>query len=98
MIQSITNATERRLIVHAGPKEEKEDTSELGARYLKALVGSIENKKKKKKDKAYNIRHAKPDFENCNGWSTTVTKKDSDLLKGSNIGIFMVNLTKVSVL
>lgn len=54
--------------------------------------------KKKKKTRAFNILDADPDFENCNGRSLTVTKRNFHLLKGSNMGLFMVNLTKVSEL
>ena len=50
---------------------------------------------KKKKTKAYNVLEADPDFKNCNGWSLTVKKRDLRLLRDSNIGVFMVNLTKV---
>lgn len=48
------------------------------------------------KKKPYNIFDEKPDFENSKGWSLTVTKKRLHSLKGSNIGLFMVNLTEVS--
>lgn len=73
------------------------------ARLLKAFLGvnrngffdSINGKKTKKKLKAYNVLEADPDFENCNGWSLTVDSKDLHILKHSNIGLFMVNLTKV---
>lgn len=56
----------------------------------------IINKKKKTKSKTFNFFRAKPDVENCNGWSTAVTHKDLKALKGSNLAAFMVNLATVS--
>ncbi|KAL5715179.1 hypothetical protein ACHQM5_017040 [Ranunculus cassubicifolius] len=53
---------------------------------------------KKKKTKTFNILEAKPDFSNCNGWSKAVNRKDLKALKGSNIGVFMVNLTQGSMM
>ncbi|KAK1276029.1 hypothetical protein QJS04_geneDACA011680 [Acorus gramineus] len=75
---------------------------------LEALIGGRRgvlaadedpNKSKKKKEaKTFNLFSRKPDFENCNGWSLAVTGKDLHALKGSNIGVFMVNLTKGSMM
>ncbi|KAK1317770.1 hypothetical protein QJS10_CPA05g01181 [Acorus calamus] len=74
---------------------------------VKALIGGRrgavdldpnKSKKKKKKTKISNLLSMKPDFENCNGWSLSVTGKDLHALRGSNIGIFMVNLTKGSMM
>lgn len=95
MIEAIKNPTERQMIVHTMSKtnDDEETKMELESPFLKAF---IHNKKKKKKTDAYNILDEDPDFKNSNGWSTTVTKKTSHLLKGSNVGVFMVNLTKVS--
>ena len=53
------------------------------------------DKDKKSKSKAFNFYSGKPDVENCYGWSRTMTNKDLDALHGSNIGMFMVNLTTV---
>lgn len=49
----------------------------------------------KKESSAFNVFDADPDFENVNGQSIVVDEKDTDALKGSNVGVFMVNLTKV---
>ncbi|PWA69798.1 rmlC-like jelly roll fold protein [Artemisia annua] len=62
-------------------------------------------KDKKKKDKkeeeeekeAYNLFKADHDFDNDNGWSVTVTSEHFDVLKDSNFGVFMVNLTEGSM-
>lgn len=55
------------------------------------------NKKKKRlgSSSVYNILTGDRDVENRNGWSSTVTPKQLRSLRGSSIGIFMVNLTKV---
>lgn len=99
LIEAITNATKPPAIVHNVPAR-SENLWGWEARFLKAFIGSqghsiydLENKKKAAK--TFNIRDADPDFENCNGRALTVTTKDMKVLKGSNIGIFMVNLTKV---
>ncbi|MQM15061.1 hypothetical protein Taro_047998 [Colocasia esculenta] len=55
-------------------------------------------KKKKTKTKAFNIVKAEPDVENCNGRSIAVTDEDLDALLESDIGVFMVNLTKGSMM
>ncbi|CAN8271166.1 unnamed protein product [Cochlearia groenlandica] len=55
-------------------------------------------KKKKKKSKAYNVFEADPDFENEYGQSKVVDEKDMDALKGSSIGVYMVNLTEGSMM
>lgn len=97
MIESIINGTDQSGIVHAVPTK-KETFWDLEARFLKTFLTSKDGSafnKNKKKTKTYNIFDEDPDFKNCNGWSLTVNKKNSQLLKGSNIGLFMVNLTKV---
>lgn len=85
-------------------KEKKKKSSiimwEMEARFLKAFLGGKEDESynKKKKSELYNLFDEEPDFENCNGWSLTVNpKRAADVLRGTNVGLFMVNLTKVSV-
>ncbi|KAK8710360.1 hypothetical protein V6N13_145687 [Hibiscus sabdariffa] len=103
VIEEMLGASKAPAIIHAvdNPKM----FGELQARVLKAFLGSNRggffgsiNGRNKKKMKAYNVLEADPDFENCNGWSVTVDKKDLHFLKHSNIGIFMVNLTKGSMM
>lgn len=53
-------------------------------------------KDKKSKTKTFNFFSGKPDVENCYGWSRSMTNEDLQTLQGSNIGMFMVNLTTVS--
>ncbi|XP_022950793.1 vicilin-like seed storage protein At2g18540 [Cucurbita moschata] len=109
VIEEIMDAKRPPLIVHAATTLSKKPTSslsmslELEARFLKSFIGGGGsgmdfNKKKKKKKGLYNVFEADPDFENCNGWSLTVTKKVSHQLKGSNIGFFVVNLTAGSMM
>lgn len=108
VIESITSATDPEAIVHAIPstkKEKKEKKKkalwEMETRFLKAFLESEESaayNKKKKSGEGYNLFDAEPDFENCNGWSLTVNRKQAaHILKDTNVGLFMVNLTKVSV-
>ncbi|XP_062076124.1 vicilin-like seed storage protein At2g18540 [Humulus lupulus] len=106
VIESITSATDIQPIVHAiSTKKEgkKKGLWEMEARFLKAFLGGREEmislNKKKQTTNAFNIIEAEPDFENCNGRSLTVTRKRAgNLLKGTNIGLFMVNLTKGSMM
>ncbi|TYI56426.1 hypothetical protein E1A91_D11G209200v1 [Gossypium mustelinum] len=101
----IMRASKPPAIIHAVQKEGKM-LVEWQARLLKAFLGgnrdgffhSINGKKTKKKMRAYNVLEADLDFENCNGWSLTVDRKDLHILKHSNIGLFMVNLTKGSMM
>lgn len=103
MIESITNSTDQSAIIHAVPTK-KETFWDLEARFLKTFIGASydgmalnkKKHKKKEKSKTYNIFDEDPDFKNCNGWSLTVNERNSPSLTGSNIGLFMVNLTKVS--
>ncbi|XP_022752126.1 vicilin-like seed storage protein At2g18540 [Durio zibethinus] len=103
VIEEIMKATKPPAIIHAVPKKKK-IFFEWQTRLLKAFLGSNRdgfdsiNGKKKKKTKAYNVLEADPDFKNCNGWSLTVDKNDLRLLRDSNIGVFMVNLTKGSMM
>ncbi|KAM1810452.1 hypothetical protein ACFX12_027205 [Malus domestica] len=100
VIESIVNGTDQSAFVHAIPTK-KETFWDLEARFLKTfLLGNdgIAFNSKKEETTAYNIFYEDPDFKNCNGWSLTVNKKSSHLLKGSNIGFFMVNLTKGSMM
>ncbi|XVE87271.1 hypothetical protein DITRI_Ditri18aG0103500 [Diplodiscus trichospermus] len=102
VIEEILKASKPPAIIHAMPKMMKIST-EWQARLLKAFIGSNVDgfdsiNGKKKKTKAYNVLEADPDFKNCNGWSLTVDKHDFRLLRDSNIGVFMVNLTKGSMM
>lgn len=102
VIEEIMTATRPPLIVHAVTTPSKKKAAaawELEARLLKAFIGGasgMEFNKKKKRKGIYNVYEVDPDFENCNGWSLTVTKKNSHQLKGSNVGFLVVNLTAVS--
>ncbi|XP_062001406.1 vicilin-like seed storage protein At2g18540 [Rosa rugosa] len=105
VIESITNSTDQSAIIHAVPTK-KETFWDLEARFLKTFIGASydgmalnkKKHKKKEKSKTYNIFDEDPDFKNCNGWSLTVNERNSPSLTGSNIGLFMVNLTKGSMM
>ncbi|GKU94573.1 hypothetical protein SLEP1_g8044 [Rubroshorea leprosula] len=104
VIEAMRNTTRPPVIVHVASKK-RMTFRELEARFLKTILGGnrgdffdFDNKKKKKKTKVYNIFEAGPDFKNCYGWSATVDSQDLRFLKGSNVGVFMVNLTKGSMM
>ncbi|CAI0420136.1 unnamed protein product [Linum tenue] len=106
VIEEITSTPKPPGIVHAPASESSEEKEkkkkksvfyELENRFLKVMAGEeagLINLKKSKKSKTFNILEADPDFHNCNGWSLTVDKGNYKTLKGSNMGVFMVNLTK----
>ncbi|KAG9136058.1 hypothetical protein Leryth_021281 [Lithospermum erythrorhizon] len=113
VIEDILSGAKQPPIIHGQHEMEHRVTMwDKEMKYVKQLVGnkglilSEVNKKKDKKDKdkkdedekMYNIMEEDKDFENCNGWSLTVTRDNLDALKGSDIGIFMVNLTKGSMM
>ena len=63
-------------------------------------LGGDNGKKKKEeqkrtKGKAFNILDVEPDVQKCNGQSIAIMDKEFHALKGSDVGVFMVNLTKV---
>ncbi|KAL9341042.1 hypothetical protein Peur_067261 [Populus x canadensis] len=96
VLEELTSATKPPAVVHAVTKDQKSVYWELEDRMLDFLIGN--KHKKTKETKTFNILDAKPDFENCNGWSLTVDKHSLKSLSDSNIGIFMVNLTKGSMM
>lgn len=109
MVEAIQSAKSPQSIITYNPDQEKEEKSNWTEEILDALWGddSPLNKKKKKdkhkkddksKSKTFNFYSGKPDVKNCFGWSKTMTNKDLQNLRGSNIGMFMVNLTTVSEL
>ncbi|KAL8044853.1 hypothetical protein ABFX02_08G073400 [Erythranthe guttata] len=108
VIDEILNGTKPPAIIHGVTKTKKSTSSwEVETRFVRALLrGNVYNynifetnkKKKKSSVKLFNLFKESKDFENCNGWSTTVTRKKLSALKGSNIGLFMVNLTTGSMM
>ncbi|KAI8016802.1 Vicilin-like seed storage protein [Camellia lanceoleosa] len=102
VIEELTRGAMLLAIVHAPPRKER-TLWELEAQFMKALLGSrgysmFDTNNKKYKAQVFNILKADPDFENCNGRSLMVTKKQLPALRGSKIGIFMVNLTRGSMM
>ncbi|KAJ6413107.1 hypothetical protein OIU84_006006 [Salix udensis] len=106
VLEEIANATKPPPVVHAVTEGQKSALWKLEDQLVNFLVGGkddslydIGNKHKKTKEtKTFNILDADPDFENCNGWSLTVDKWSLKSLRDSNIGIFMVHLTKGSMM
>ncbi|KAJ8770742.1 hypothetical protein K2173_021389 [Erythroxylum novogranatense] len=98
IIEELASAAKPEGIVHAEPHK-KSIFWELESRLLKALTfGGKSYNGKSKTAKAFNMEDADPDFENCNGRSLIVDRGNFKLLKGSNLGVFMVNLTKGSMM
>ncbi|KAL7614802.1 hypothetical protein Lser_V15G07285 [Lactuca serriola] len=86
----------KQSLIVQGQPETNTSMWEVGSRAIRAFIGSkndgffeVENDKK-----AYNILKADRDVENRYGWSTTVTRKQLDVLKDTDFGVVMVNLTK----
>ncbi|CAN6482210.1 unnamed protein product [Victoria cruziana] len=94
-------------IVHMEKKEEGDD-GKGGLNWVNRMVESLtengllglggHHHKKDKKHRPFNIFKRKPDFSNFYGWSLAIDHKEYHALKGSNIGLFMVNLTKGSMM
>ncbi|KAF3787840.1 Vicilin-like seed storage protein [Nymphaea thermarum] len=91
------------------PMEKKdEDERKDGLNWVNRMVESLaengllglggHHHKKDKKHKPFNIFKKKPDFSNFYGWSLAIDHKEFHALKDSNIGLFMVNLTKGSMM
>ncbi|CAL5371177.1 unnamed protein product [Camellia sinensis] len=102
VVEELTRGAMPLAIVHAPPRKER-TLWELEAQFMKAILGSrgysmFDTNNKKYKAQVFNILKADPDFENCNGRSLMVTKKQLPALRGSKIGIFMVNLTGGSMM
>ncbi|CAH9067284.1 unnamed protein product [Cuscuta europaea] len=100
-IEEITGAADPGAIVHGLTKAKK--TVEMEFDFIKALLSgsgyiSLYHAQNKKKTQQFNVFSNDPDFENCNGWSTVVSKKQLSALKGIDISLFMVNLTKGSMM
>ncbi|XP_009590474.1 vicilin-like seed storage protein At2g18540 [Nicotiana tomentosiformis] len=103
VIDEVLNGTEVPAIIHGVPKTTKKTLWEMEAQFMKSLLGKgghgfFDSQSNKKKTELFNIFKEKPDFENCNGWSTVITRKKLPALKGSHIGIYVVNLTKGSMM
>lgn len=62
-----------------------------------ALQGILGWKTKSRRE-PFNILKKKPSFSNKHGWTVAVDRKDYPPLKYSDIGVFMVNLSKDSML
>ncbi|KAL9245977.1 hypothetical protein vseg_019567 [Gypsophila vaccaria] len=102
VIEDITNSSSTQAIVQSDQQSEKESWEEemmlVNTMFgIQRLVTQDANSKKKY-TKTFNIYKEAPDFENCYGWSKVVTKHDLRVLQGSQIGLYMVNLTKGSMM
>ncbi|CAM0871736.1 unnamed protein product [Alopecurus aequalis] len=112
VVEEIKSAKSPPSIIPCSPDQEKkkEEESNWTGEIFDALWGVDDPLNKKKKDKkqkkekkdkkseTFNFFSGKPDVENCYGWSKTMTNKDLQNLRGSDIGMFMVNLTTGSMM
>ncbi|CAA7035790.1 unnamed protein product [Microthlaspi erraticum] len=77
-----------------------------GEKTAESVMELVENKKKEKKEKKpktksakpFNVFESEPDFQSENGRTITINTKDLKVLKGSAVGVFMVNLTQGSMM
>ncbi|KAI3869899.1 hypothetical protein MKX03_003025 [Papaver bracteatum] len=102
VLDEITKASKPPAIVHSTTttkdKHSEDDLVKRGSSSSSSSGDDYSNGKKKKKTNTVNLFKRKPDFSNCNGWSIALTNKDASALKDSDMGIFMVNLTKGSMM
>ncbi|CAN6301923.1 unnamed protein product [Urochloa humidicola] len=112
--EAIKSAKTRPSIIPYNPQEKGDDEKPnwtedivdalLGVRDPEEFLNKKKDKHKhkekgkKSKSKAFNFYSGKPDVHNCYGWSKAMTNKDLDALHGSNIGMFIVNLTTGSMM
>lgn len=102
VVQELFDGAKLPAIIHRGSTSERrvwDDETTFLRRLLRSRtynVFELNKKKGKSSEKLFNLLKEGKDFENRNGWSTTVTKKKLSALKDTNIGVFMVNLTAVS--
>ncbi|XP_076887838.1 vicilin-like seed storage protein At4g36700 [Bidens hawaiensis] len=92
VIQELRGAERQPLIVEGQPEANSTDVGLWG---IRGLFGRSKQVDIDNKMKAYNIFREDHDVETCFGWSATVTQ---DVLKHTYFGVFMVNLTKGSLM
>ncbi|KAG0461010.1 hypothetical protein HPP92_021307 [Vanilla planifolia] len=102
VIQEIKSAVKPPPII---PSVAKNGTDSRNMDWREGILDAVFGKKalqvldsKKKEKKVFNIIKRKPDVKNSHGRSTAVTYKDAKSLKGSSMGLFMVNLTRSSMM
>ncbi|KAG0462488.1 hypothetical protein HPP92_020964 [Vanilla planifolia] len=102
VIQEIKSAVKPPPII---PSVAKNGTDSRNMDWREGILDAVFGKKalqvldsKKKEKKVFNIIKRKPDVKNSHGRSTAVTCKDAKSLKGSSMGLFMVNLTRSSMM
>ncbi|KAK1410405.1 hypothetical protein QVD17_36942 [Tagetes erecta] len=99
VIEELRGGEEQPLIVD-GQSEVSTSMWDTGSWGIKALLGTNSDNifNVANKMKAYNIFKEGPDIETCFGWSVSVSSKELDVLKYTDFGVFMVNLTKGSMM
>ncbi|KAI4322230.1 hypothetical protein L6164_021941 [Bauhinia variegata] len=81
-------------------EEEEEEEDQTSWSWRKLMESVFGNKSKKRQEKgtgkspdSYNLYDRKPDFRNNYGWSVALDASDYSPLEGSDIGVYLVNLT-----
>ncbi|MFS7954819.1 putative rmlC-like cupin domain superfamily, rmlC-like jelly roll protein [Helianthus anomalus] len=101
LIEELRAGRERQsLIVDGQPQACTSTWDNIGSWGNRATLGTMSNDifNVENNMKAYNIFKEDRDVETYFGWSVTVTSKESDALKSTKFGVFMVNLTKGSMM
>lgn len=96
VIEGIIKAEKPPSIVQMMTTRRKADHLNWKVEIIEALVGDGDLHALYNSRRAFNIFRKRRDFASHNGWSLTVDYKDLAALEGSDTGLFMVNLTKVS--
>ncbi|VVB10016.1 unnamed protein product [Arabis nemorensis] len=97
IIGLLRNRTNPPLIVPdmSTPNEVNANMWQLQPRLLKFFAGDVSAGSEAK---TFNVFESEPDFESLNGRTITINRKDLKVLKGSMVGVSMVNLTQGSMM
>ncbi|KAJ0556897.1 putative rmlC-like cupin domain superfamily, rmlC-like jelly roll protein [Helianthus annuus] len=100
LIEELRAGRERQPLIVDGQPQACTSTWDIGSWGIRATLGTMSNDifNVENSMKAYNIFKEDHDVETYFGWSVTVTSKESDALKHTKFGVFMVNLTKGSMM
>ncbi|KAL8246923.1 hypothetical protein R6Q59_008139 [Mikania micrantha] len=93
-------AGEKQPLIVEGQSEPDASSWDVGSWVVRALTGTNNHDilKAENNKKTYNVFKEDHDVETCYGWSVIVTRKELDVLKHTNFGVFMVNLAKGSMM
>eukprot|EP00268_Persea_americana_P045214 TRINITY_DN4603_c0_g2_i6.p1 TRINITY_DN4603_c0_g2~~TRINITY_DN4603_c0_g2_i6.p1 ORF type:complete len:720 (-),score=230.91 TRINITY_DN4603_c0_g2_i6:227-2386(-) len=98
VIEGIIKAEKPPSIVQMMTTRSKADHLNWKEEIVEALVGDDNLHALFNSRRAFNVFRKRRDFASYNGWSLTVDYKDLAALERSDTGVFMVNLTKGSMM